>query len=124
MVTIGKNVQISKKCISDFVLLFQASLVAYIIGFSWGFGPIPWTINPEMFPQEVKDKGTSIITQFNWFCTFLVTYFFADLRASLKDSGTYFFFGSFAFLSILFILKMLPETKGKSNEDMRHYFAN
>ena len=124
MVTIGKIFQISKKCISDFVLLFQASLVAYIIGFSWGFGPIPWTINPEMFPQEVKDKGTSIITQFNWFCTFLVTYFFADLRASLKDSGTYFFFGSFAFLSILFILKMLPETKGKSNEDMRHYFAN
>ena len=40
----------------------QISLIMYIASFSLGFGPLPWAVNAEMFPQEAKDKGSSLIT--------------------------------------------------------------
>ena len=44
------------------IYFFQVSLTIYMAAMSLGFGPLPWVVNAEIFPDEAKDKGTSIIT--------------------------------------------------------------
>ena len=52
----------------------------------------------------------------------MVTYFFDDMRDGLNNSGCYFLFGSICIIGVVVILLALPETKGKTNDDMRNYF--
>ena len=63
-----------------------------------------------------------IFFRFNWFCSFLITYFFDDMKDALESSGCYFMFGSICIVGVLVILLFVPETKGKTNDDMRNLF--
>ncbi len=47
-----------------------------------------------------------------------------DIKEGLNNSGYYFLFGSICLVGVIFILIFVPETKGKTNEDMRNYFLN
>ena len=60
--------------------------------------------------------------RFNWLCAFFVTKFTKNINDGINPSGSYFLFGSIMFLSTLFVIFLTPETKGKTNEDMRDYF--
>ena len=69
--------------------------------FSLGFGPIPWTINAELFSSEAKALASSIAFMFNWFCAFLVTKFYPDLENLIHASGAYLMFSIICFLGNL-----------------------
>ena len=60
--------------------------------------------------------------RFNWLCAFFVTKFTKNINDGINPSGSYFLFGAIMFLSTLFVIFLTPETKGKTNEDMRAYF--
>ena len=60
--------------------------------------------------------------RFNWLCAFFVTKFTKNINDGINPSGSYFLFGAIMFLSTLFVIFLTPETKGKTNEDMRDYF--
>ena len=63
-----------------------------------------------------------LFLRFNWLCAFFVTKFTKNINDGINPSGGYFLFGSIMFLSTLFVIFLTPETKGKTNEDMRDYF--
>ena len=101
---------------------FQVCLIVYILGFSVGFGPLPWAINAEMFPKEAQELMTPFATAFNWSLSFIVTKFSSDLENQIHTWGLYYLFGGVCLLGTLFVLFVVPETKGKTPDDMKMYF--
>ena len=59
---------------------------------------------------------------FNWFTAFLVVYFYPMADVALNKYVCYFFFAAICLLGALFIILFVPETKGKTEEDMSQYF--
>ena len=97
-------------------------MIIYIIGFSIGYGPIPWAMNVELFPKEAQGVMSALAALFNWTCAFIVSKFSSNLEDEIHASGLYFLFGAICGVGIIFVLFIVPETKGKTPEDMKNYF--
>ena len=95
-----------------------ASLACYVGGFSLGWGPAPWVIMSEILPYRSRAVGSSIATSTNWICAFIVVRGFQLLEASITNTGTFFLFAGFNLIAVIFALVCVPETKGKSLEDI------
>ena len=114
---------ISDETMESISWLPLTSLILYKFFFSIGYGPLPWVMNGEFFPLEAKGLSSSIATAFNWFCAFLVSKFGVDIEMAVGTSGTYFLYGSVCFVATFFVFFVVPETRGKSAEDMKKYFS-
>ncbi|KAL8560335.1 hypothetical protein ACOMHN_006066 [Nucella lapillus] len=101
-----------------------ACLTCYIIGFSLGWGPIPGLLMSELFPAQGKGTAGAISVFFNWLTAFFVTKEFMGLQIMLGDDGVFYFFSICCVLSVWYVWKFLPETKGKSLEDIELYFLS
>merc|ERR1719323_112699 len=101
-----------------------ASLSVFVFAFSIGFGPIPWLMMSELFAPEVKSVASSISTTFNWTLAFLVTKFFSNMEASLTQAGAFWVFGGITILTFFFCVFFVPETKGKSLDDIQQLFRS
>merc|ERR1740116_454395 len=99
-------------------------LCLFIAAFSLGFGPIPWLMMSELFAPEVKLLASSISTTFNWTLAFLVTKFFSNMVDVLTEAGAFWVFGGITILTFFFCLLFVPETKGKSLDDIQQLFRN
>ncbi|PIK35539.1 hypothetical protein BSL78_27632 [Apostichopus japonicus] len=107
---------------SDLGWLSLSSMVIYIIGFSLGLGPIPWLIMSEIFPSKARGLASSIATAFNWTCSFIITKEFLDLENLLHKEGVFWMYAVVCVLEIIFVILFVPETKGKSLEEIEDYF--
>ncbi|KMY93023.1 facilitated trehalose transporter Tret1-1 isoform X1 [Drosophila simulans] len=92
--------------------------VIYILGFSLGFGPIPWLMMGEILPAKIRGSAASVATAFNWFCTFVVTKTFQDLTVAMGAHGAFWLFGAICFVGLFFVIIYVPETQGKTLEDI------
>lgn len=93
-----------------FIIIFTASFMM-----SWG--PICWVLISEIFPNKIRGKAVAIAVAAQW----AANYFISSTYPSMMEfsSGlTYVFYGVMSVLSALFVWKMVPETKGKSLEQM------
>uniref|UniRef100_A0A1L8DF37 Facilitated trehalose transporter Tret1 n=2 Tax=Nyssomyia neivai TaxID=330878 RepID=A0A1L8DF37_9DIPT len=95
-----------------------ASFVVFVVGFSLGFGPIPWLMMGEILPGKIRGSAASVATAFNWLCTFIVTKAFVDLVETIGQHGAFWMFGSICCVGLFFIIFYVPETQGKSLEDI------
>ena len=95
-------------------------IAIYILGFAVSWGPLAWVMIGEIFPLSVRGIGTSIGSAANWIGNFIVSQFFLMLLAAFHNNvgGPFAIFAAFAVLSIPFVAKCLPETKGKSLEEI------
>ncbi len=94
----------------------------YILFFSLGFGPIPWAMNGEIFSPEAKGPASSIAGTFNWACAFIVAKFSTNLMDVIGTHGLYYAYGVICALAVVFVAVMVPETKGKSQQEIKNYF--
>ncbi|XP_055374636.1 facilitated trehalose transporter Tret1 isoform X3 [Condylostylus longicornis] len=95
-----------------------ASFVIFVLGFSLGFGPIPWLMMGEILPGKIRGTAASVATAFNWACTFLVTKTFQDLIDGMGTYGAFWLFGSICVVGLFFVIIWVPETQGKTLEDI------
>lgn len=95
------------------------SLCIFIIVFSLGIGPIPWMISSEIFSPHLKSICGSAAGTFNWFLAFLVTKFYLDIRNCIGQDMIFYIFGTVCVLGTLFVYFIVPETKGKSPDDIQ-----
>ena len=98
------------------------SLVVYSLAFALAWGPIPWLIMSEIFPTRARGLASGITTLSNWLIAFLVTKTFVIMMASITTQGTYWLYGGFTFVSIIFVYFMVPETRGKTLEEIEALF--
>eukprot|EP00262_Sarcandra_glabra_P017836 TRINITY_DN6231_c0_g1_i5.p1 TRINITY_DN6231_c0_g1~~TRINITY_DN6231_c0_g1_i5.p1 ORF type:complete len:195 (+),score=16.35 TRINITY_DN6231_c0_g1_i5:50-634(+) len=97
------------------------SLTGILVGigsFSFGMGSVPWLIMSEIFPMNVKGAAGSLVTLVNWFSNWVIVYFF-NFLLSWSSSGTFFLLSGICAATILFVAKMVPETKGQTLEEIQ-----
>lgn len=95
-----------------------SSFVVYVVGFSLGFGPIPWLMMGEILPAKIRGSAASVATAFNWSCTFVVTKTFHDIVNLIGTHGTFWLFGNVCVLGLIFTVFFVPETRGRSLEEI------
>lgn len=100
------------------------SLIIYIAAFAMGAGPIPWIMFGEILPAKVKAPGSSLGAFTNRFLAFVVSLTFVDIQEAIGEAGTFWMFGGFCLLGVFFTIFFLPETKGKSPEQIAAFFGN
>ncbi|XP_068084591.1 facilitated trehalose transporter Tret1-like [Anabrus simplex] len=94
-------------------------LVFYIIVYCVGFGPLPWAVMGELFPANVKSKASSCTASFCWLLGFFITKFFATIVEGLGQHTAFFLFAIFCGIAFVFVYVLLPETKGKSLQEIQ-----
>jgi len=100
-----------------------AFVYIYDINFSYSFGPIGWVLPSEIFTLANRSKAMSITTSTTWMCNFIVGLVTPDMLEHLTW-GTYIFFAAFAIMALIFTYYFVPETRGKSLEDMDVIFGD
>jgi len=113
---------IDPETVKSLTWLPLVSLTIFSISFALGLGPLPWVIMTELFPQEAKDKASSLVVLFQWLMSFVTLKFAKNINDAFNVSGGYFIFGSMCFCSIIFVIYYAPETKGKTNDQMKEMF--
>ena len=95
-------------------------IAIYILGFAVSWGPLAWVMIGEIFPLSVRGIGSSFGSAANWLGNFVVSQFFLMLLAAFGNNvgGPFAIFGVFSLLSIPFVMRFVPETKGKSLEEI------
>ncbi|XP_033333649.2 facilitated trehalose transporter Tret1-2 homolog [Megalopta genalis] len=104
--------------VDSFNWLPLVCLCVFIIMFSFGFGPLPWMMIGEIFAPEVKGVAASSAGLLNWLLAFVVTKFYSDLTVAMGRSGTSWLFSGLSAIGIFFVYILVPETKGKSLENI------
>lgn len=96
------------------------SLVVFIITYCVGWGPLPWGIMGEMFAPEVKSKASGITVCVCWGLAFLLTKYFSNVEAIFGTHTAFWFFGVCCIASVVFTILILPETKGKTLQQIQN----
>jgi SP family xylose:H+ symportor-like MFS transporter len=97
-------------------------IVIYSASFMMSWGPICWVLISEIFPNTIRGKAIAIAVAAQWISNFIVSATFPSLEA-FSITFTYVLYGVMSVLSALFVWKMVPETKGKTLEDMNHLWS-
>jgi SP family sugar porter-like MFS transporter len=95
-------------------------VVTAIACYAMTLAPVTWVLLSEIFPNRIRGFAMSVGTFALWSACFILTYTFPLLNQMLKASGTFWLYGFICVLGFWFILKKLPETKGKSLEEIEH----
>ncbi|KAK7934048.1 hypothetical protein WMY93_004944 [Mugilogobius chulae] len=98
------------------------SMAVFITGFALGWGPIPWLVMGEILPVRVRGFAGAVCVLTNWGMAFVVTKSFQDMMTLLTSAGTFWLFSSMCILNLVFTSVFLPETKGKSLEQIEALF--
>ncbi len=93
-------------------------LVVFIASFAFSLGPMTWTIISEIFPTRVRGRAIAVATAANWGAAFLVAEFFLSLTDAITTTGTFWLFAFFCAVAFVWIGRTVPETKGRSLEDI------
>jgi len=103
-----------------------SAVVVYIIGFSFSWGPVTWVMLSEIYPNSIKGKAMSIGVAAQWIANFVVSQTFpmmdgsSALNAAFNHGFAYWLYGVGALLAAFFVLRFVPETKGRSLEAIEH----
>ncbi|XP_061460054.1 solute carrier family 2, facilitated glucose transporter member 8 isoform X4 [Rhineura floridana] len=106
----------------DLAWLAVFSLSLFVMGFALGWGPIPWLVMSEIFPLRARGVASGACVLTNWLMAFLITKEFHDLMVLLTPHGTFWLFCATCLLNVVFTLRCVPETRGKSLEEIEAYF--
>ncbi|HNH86772.1 MAG TPA: sugar porter family MFS transporter, partial [Solirubrobacterales bacterium] len=98
------------------------SLMLFVSSFAISLGPIFWLLNAEIYPLSVRSKAASAGTMTNWFFNFLVSLTFLPLIDLLSQTGAFWFYGAIGLVTLWFCWKYVPETKGRSLEQINDIF--
>lgn len=95
------------------------ALVLAAIGcYSMSLAPVTWVVISEIFPNRIRGAAMSVAVMALWVACFILTYTFPILNSTLGPAGTFWLYAAVCVLGFVFILRKLPETKGKSLEQI------
>jgi len=101
------------------------AVVVYILGFSFSWGPVVWVMLSEIFPNSIRGKAMSIAVAAQWIMNFVVSTTFpmmdgsSALNAQFNHGFAYWVYGVCSVLAALFVMRFVPETKGRPLESIQ-----
>jgi len=99
------------------VLLLIVSVVAF---YAFSLAPVVWVLLSEIFPNRIRGAAMAVGTVALWMGSFSITYVFPILNSTLGTSGIFWLYSSICLIGFLIVLQFLPETKGKTLEQIEH----
>jgi MFS family permease len=110
--------QLTRAAIVIQPMLILAGILGFVACFAISIGPVMWVLFSELFPNRIRGLAISFVGLVNSGVSFLVQLLFPWQLANLGNAGTFFIYGVFAVIGLLLIIKLLPETRGKSLEQL------
>jgi MFS family permease len=101
-------------------LLATLGTAVFVISYALGLGAIPWIIQGEIFSSRAKGIGSSVAVFVNWGMAAVITGTYESGEAMIHDYGMFFLYAGFLVLGVVFTAMFVPETKGKSLEQIQH----
>lgn len=98
-------------------------VMSYVAFFSIGLGPITWVYSSEIFPSRLRAQGMGLAVAMNRVMNATVSMSFVSLYQAITIGGSFFLFAGIGVLAWLFFYFFLPETKGRSLEEMEELFT-
>jgi MFS transporter, SP family, xylose:H+ symportor len=104
-------------------------MLGYVASFAMSWGPVTWVLLSEIYPNRIRGRAMAIAVAAQWIANYLVSWTFPMMDKStfltnLFNQGfSYWIYGFMGLLATLFILKFVPETKGKTLEEMENLWA-
>lgn len=95
----------------------------YVLAYAASYGPLAWTLPAEVFPSSKRAKGVGAATAMVWLANFIIGIIIPEMQLKL-GWGTYLFFGCFCFLASVFSFFFVPETAGRSLEQIAGVFGD
>ena len=92
-------------------------IIVYTASFMMSWGPICWVLISEIFPNKIRGRAIAIAVAAQWAANYLISSTYPAMM-ELNGGMTYCFYGLMSLLSFVFVWKMVPETKGKTLEEM------
>ncbi|RCH56335.1 MFS transporter [Mucilaginibacter hurinus] len=93
-------------------------MMIFIAFFAFSQGAVIWVFISEIFPNEMRAKGQTLGSSTHWIMAAIIAFCFPYLAEKLGGATTFAFFGSMMILQLIFVWRMMPETKGKSLEQI------
>ncbi|NII23520.1 sugar porter family MFS transporter [Pseudoflavitalea sp. X16] len=104
------------KAVGSYLIL--VAILAYIACFAVSLGPMTFVVVSEIFPTAMRGKAMSVCIFFLWAAVYLVSQTFPMLQAAIGEAPTFWIYMSMSVLCYVFVWKMVPETKGKTLEEI------
>jgi MFS transporter, SP family, galactose:H+ symporter len=98
------------------------SMMAYVASFAISLGPIFWLLISEIYPLKIRNSAEGLAATFNWGSNLLVTLTFLTLVERLGPSWTFWLYGLSAVAAWVFSYYIVPETKGRTLEEIEEYW--
>ncbi len=90
--------------------------------FAIAMGPVVWVVLAEIFPTRIRGRAMSIATVCLWTACFLVSQTFPWMLERLEGPLTFWFYGAMCLVAFLFVARFVPETKGKTLEEIEQFW--
>ena len=103
-------------------IVILVAILSFVGLYSMSLGPVTWVLLSELYPNQFRAKAISIAGFFNGLSSFIIPLFFLWELENIGEGATFFIFASIAFVGFFFILYKIPETKGKSLEEIEAAF--
>jgi SP family arabinose:H+ symporter-like MFS transporter len=110
--------EILKQAININAMYILLGILAFVASFAISLGPVMWVLFSELFPNRLRGLAISFAGFINSGVSFLVQLVFPWELSTIGNTGTFLIYGIFAAFGIVFILLKVPETKGKSLEEL------
>ena len=103
--------------------LVLAGIIGFIACFAFSLGPVMWVMLSELFPNKYRGLAIGVVGFVNSFTSWTIQQIFPWEISNLGSAITFFIYGSIALIGVFILLKILPETKGKSLEEIEFEFV-
>ena len=104
--------------VAELKLLCMISIMLYSVSFMYSWGPICWVLIAEVFPNTIRGAAVAIAVAFQWIFNWIVSTSFVPMANSMGYMFTYSLYGVVCILAAIFVWRLVPETKGKTLENM------
>ena len=99
-------------------LFLLLPILLFIAAFAAGMGPVPWVMISEIFPTRIRGSAMALATLVLWASDFAVAQTFPVLKAGIGPADTFWIYAGCSLLGLLFVWKVVVETKGRSLEEI------